>query len=97
MLFEKKAFFRDQSWLSCFSISNTYDLTYRIFTKFAYANNLALLHSFGNIKDLEGNVSQDMTTLSTCLHIWRLKLSQTKTVMAVFHLNNQKAKHELNV
>ena len=35
-----------------------------IFRKFAYADELALLHSSGNWKDLEGTLSQDMSTLS---------------------------------
>ena len=38
-----------------------------------------------------------MTTLSAYLQTWRLKLSNTKTVTAAFHLNNRKAKRELNV
>ena len=60
-----------------------------------YADNLALLHSSGNCKDLEGTLSQDRSTLSVYLQTWRLKLSHTKTVMAAFHLNNQEAKREL--
>ena len=60
--------------------------------KFAYANNLALLHSSGNWKDLEGILGQDMSTLSAYLQTWRLKLSHTKTVTAAFHLNNGEAK-----
>ena len=65
--------------------------------KFAYADDLALLHSSGNWKDLEGNFTQDMSTLSAYLQTWRLKLSHTKTVTAAFHLNNREAKRELKV
>ena len=65
----------------------TYDLPSMISRKFAYADDLALLHSFGNWKDLEGTLSQDMSTLSAYLQTWRLKLSHTKTVTAAFHLN----------
>ena len=65
--------------------------------KFAYADDLALLHSSENWKDLEGTLSQDMSTLSVYLKTWRLKLSHTKTVTAGFHLNNQEAKRELKV
>ena len=65
--------------------------------KFAYADDLALLHSSGNWKDLEGTLSQDMFTLSTYLQTWRMKLSHTKTVTAAFHLNNLEAMHELKV
>ena len=65
--------------------------------KFAYADDLALLHSSGNWKDLEGTLSQAMSTLSAYLQTWRLKLSHTKTVTAAFHLNNRKVKRELKV
>ena len=65
--------------------------------KFAYADDLALLHSSGNWKDLEGTLSQDMSTLSAYLQTWRLKLSHTKTVTAAFHLNNREDKRELKV
>ena len=48
-------------------------------------------------KDLEGNLSQDISTLSAYLQTWRLKLSHTKTVTAAFHLNNREAKREVKV
>ena len=60
-------------------------------------NDLSLLHSSGNWKDLEETLSQDMSTLSAYLQTWRLKLSHTKTVTAAFHLNNREAKRELKV
>ena len=75
----------------------TYDLPSMISRKFAYADDLALLHSSENWKDLEGTLSQDMSTLSAYLQTWRLKLSHTKTVTAAFHLNNREAKRELKV
>ena len=75
----------------------TYDLPSMISRKFTYADDLALLHSSGNWKDLEGTLSQDMFTLSAYLQTWRLKLSHTKTVTATFHLNNREAKRELKV
>ena len=68
-----------------------------IFKKFDYADDLSLLHSSGNWKDLEGTLSQDMSTLSASLQTWRLKFSHTKMVMAAFHLNNREAKRELKV
>ena len=70
----------------------TYNLPSMISRKFAYADDLALLHSSGNGKDLEGTLSQDMSTLSAYLQTWRLKLSHTKT--SAFHLNNREAKCE---
>ena len=75
----------------------TYILPSMISRKFAYTDDLALLHSSGNWKDLEGTLSQDMSTLSAYLQIWRLKFSHTKTVMAAFHLKNQEAKCKLKV
>ena len=75
----------------------TYDLPSMISRKFAYADDLALLHSSGNWKDLEGTLSQDMSTLSAYLQTWRLKLSHTKTLTEAFHLNKREAKRELKV
>ena len=75
----------------------TYNLPSMIFRKFAYTNDLALLHSSGNWKDFEGTLSQDMSTLSAYLQTWKLKLNYTKTVTAAFHLNNREAKRELKV
>ena len=69
----------------------TYDLPSMISRKFAYVDDLALLHSSGNWKDLEKTLSQDMSTLSAYLQTWRLKLSHNKTVTAAFHLNNREA------
>ena len=74
-----------------------YDLPSMIFRKFTYADDLALLHSSGNWKDLEGTLRQDKSTLSVYLQTWRLKLSHTKTVTTAFHLNNREAKRELKV
>ena len=75
----------------------TYNLPFMISRKFAYADDLALLHSSGNWKDLEETLGQDMSTLAAYLETWRLKLSHTKTVTAAFHLNNREAKCELKV
>ena len=46
---------------------------------------------------MEGTLSEDITTLSAYLHTWRLKLSNTKTVTAAFHLINREVKRELNI
>ena len=75
----------------------TYDLPSTISRKFAYVDDPALLHSSGNWKELEGTLSQELSTLSAYLQTWRLKLSHTKTVTAAFHLNNREAKRELKV
>ena len=52
----------------------TYDLPSMISRKFAYADDLALLHSFRNWKDLEGTLSQDMSTLSAYLQTWEVEV-----------------------
>ena len=75
----------------------TYNLPSMISSKFAYADNLALLHCSGNWKDWERTLSQDMSTLSSYLQTWRLKLSHTRTVTTAFHLNNREANCELKV
>ena len=75
----------------------TYHLPSMISRKFAYADDLALLRSSGNLKDLEGTLSQDTSTLSAYLQTWRLKLSHTQTVTAAFHLNNREAKRKLKI
>ena len=66
-----------------------YDLPSTTSRNFAYADDLSLLHSSGNWKDLEETLSQDMSTLSAYLQTWRLKLSHTKTVTTIFHFNNR--------
>ena len=40
---------------------------------------------------------QDITALLACVQTWRLKLSHTKMVTAVFYLNNQEVFNELKV
>ena len=74
-----------------------YDLPSTVSRRYAYADDLALLYSSDDWKDLEGVLSQDMTTISTYLQTWRLQLSHTKTVTTAFHLNNREVKRELNV
>jgi len=46
---------------------------------------------------VEGALSKDMATLGEYIQTWKLKLSTTKTVSAVFHLINKEAKRELKV
>ena len=65
--------------------------------RYAYADDLALMHTSQDWKTLKGTLSQDMTTLSAFLQTRRLKLSHTKTVTTAFHLNNREAKRELKI
>ena len=75
-------------------LTSMYDLHSMISRKFAYADDLALLHSSGNWKDLEGTIKPR--------HVYTFSISQdlvshTKTVAVAFHLNNREAKRELKV
>ena len=65
--------------------------------KYAYADDLALLYASRDWKAMEDNLSQDMTTLSSYLQTWSIKLSNTKMMTAIFHVNNRDAKREPNV
>jgi len=73
------------------------DLPITISRKYAYADDLAIMHADGDGQAVEGVLSKDMATQVEYLQTWKLKLSTTKTVSAVFHLNNKEAKHELTV
>ena len=75
----------------------SYDLPSMTFQKYAYADDLALLYAPRDRKAVEGTLSRDKTTLSAYFQTWRLKLSNTKTMTAAFHLNNREAKRELNL
>ena len=79
-----------------FNIS-IYDLPSVTSKKYAYAQDLAILHSFGDRKVLKRTLNEDMTTLSANFQTWWLKLSHAKTEMAAFHLHNSEAKPELKV
>jgi len=73
------------------------DLPTTISRKYAYADDLAIMYADGDWLAVEGVLSKDMATLGEYLQTCKLKLSTTKTVSAVFHLNNKKAKRELKV
>jgi len=73
------------------------DLPATISRKYAYADDLAIMHADGDWQAGEGALSTDMATLGEYLQTLKLKLSTTKTVSAVLHLNNKEAKRELKV
>ena len=83
-----------------------YDLPSITSKKYAYADDLAILHSLEGArknwcgkdwKVLKRNLSDDMTTLSAYHQTWRLKLSHAKTVTVAFHLHNREPKREPKV
>jgi len=57
---------------------------------------LAITLADGDWLVVEGTLSKDMATLGEYLQTWKLKLSTTKAVSPVFHLNKE-AKRELKV
>jgi len=74
----------------------TSDLPITISRKYAYAANLAIMHTDGDWLAVEAVLSKDIATPGEYLiHTWKLKLSVTKTVSAAFRLNNKEAKREL--
>ena len=75
----------------------THDLPVTVARKFVYADDLAIMHSAEDWQSSERTLTQDMTTLSSYLQKWKLKLIITKTVTAAFHMNNKEAARELKV
>ena len=63
--------------------------------KYACADDLAIMHADGDWQAVDGALSKGMATASEYLQTWKLNLSTTQTVSAVFHLNNKEAKREL--
>jgi len=55
------------------------------------------MHADAYWQAVEGALTKDMATLGEYLQTWKLKLSTTKTVSAIFHLSNKEAKRELKV
>jgi len=78
---------------------NTYisDLPATVSRKNAYADDPAIMHADGDWQAVVGMLTKDMATVGEYLQTWKLKLCPTKTVSAVFHLNNKEAKRELKV
>ena len=74
-----------------------HDLSVTIARKFAYSDDLAILHLTSNWKTLEETLSQDRSTISLYFQKWKLKLSAAKTVSAPFHLNSKEARRELSI
>jgi len=79
---------------------NTYisDLPTTVSRKYAYADDLAIVHAGRDWQAVAGVLTNDMlATVGEYLQTWKLKLNATKTVSAAFHLNNKEAKRELKV
>ena len=93
-----------EEWCSTGSVLAPYfitiyvsDLPPTISSKFAYADDLALVHTAGDWRTFDKTISQNMATLQTYRQKLKLNLSKTKTVSYLFHLTNREVKPELSV
>jgi len=73
------------------------DLPTTVTRKYAYADDLAIMHADGDWQAVERVVRKDMATAGAYLQTCKLKLITTKTVSALFHINNKEAYRELKV
>jgi len=73
------------------------DLPTTVSRKYAYADDLAIVHANGDWQAVEVVLTKNVTTIGEYLQTWKLKLSTTETVSAAFHLNHKEAKRELKV
>ena len=69
----------------------TFDLTTTVSRRHAYADDLAIMHADRDRQAVEGVLSKGIATVDEYLQAWKLKLSTTKTVQVVFHLNNKES------
>jgi len=67
------------------------DLPTTVSRTYACANDLAIMHAYGDWQTVERVLSKDLVTLGEYLWTCRLKLSITKAVLAAFHLSNKEA------
>ena len=74
-----------------------HDIPDTLSKKYSYVDNLAILLLDRRWTSIELGPTADMTTLSTYLKKWHLKLSVVKTMSSVFDLNNREASRKLNV
>jgi len=88
---------RDLSWNPFSSTFYLSDLPTTVSRKYAYADDLAIMHANGDWQAVEGLVSKDMATVGKCLQNGKLKLSITKMLSAAFYQYNREVKRELIV
>ncbi|KAL7879144.1 hypothetical protein AOLI_G00101180 [Acnodon oligacanthus] len=74
-----------------------HDLPDTTATKYGYAEDLAIMLRRPTWKALEDGLNSDMGILADYFQKWHLQLSVGKTVTAAYHLNNRKARRELDV
>ena len=66
--------------------------------KYAYADDLGIMHADGDWQAVKRVQRKDMANANEYLVLtWKLKLNTAETVLAVFHFINKEAKRELKV
>jgi len=75
----------------------TSDLPTTVSKMYAYTDDLAIMHAYGDWRAVEGVLTKDMAAVNEYIQPWKLKLSTTKTVSAAFHLDSKEAERELKV
>ena len=75
----------------------TSDLTNTISRTYAWTNDLATTHADGDWQTVERVLSKDMAIVGKYLQTWKLKLTTTKAVLAVFRLSSISTTRKLNV
>jgi len=75
----------------------TSDLPAIISRKYAYADDLAIMHADWDWLAVEAALNTDMKTLDEFLQTWKLKLSTKQMVSATFDRNIKETKRELKV
>jgi len=63
------------------------DLPTTISRKYAYTDDITIMHADGLWQAVVGGLIKHMATKSEYFQTWKLKFSTTKTVSAAFHLN----------
>ena len=84
---------------SCSLSFNIYisDIPTTLFTKLAYADDLALAFTGPDWADVVNAMSKDLSTLHIYYHHNRLQLSKEKNVYALYHLNTRDMGRRLNI
>lgn len=74
-----------------------HDIPDTISRKIQYADDLALVYQSKSFENCENVLTNDLSTLSSYFHKWRLQPNPNKTEVSAFHLHNMEAQKKLQV
>ena len=74
-----------------------YDLPNTVSGNYVHVDDLTIMRSDGDWQAVEGVLSKNMATVGEYFQTCKPKLSTTKAVSAVFHLNNKEVKCEMKL